>query len=63
MALLVLGIVLCVCGIVTPLSIGMIVVGATGLVTEVVLNWNYITEKVTHVFRYNAGLFVSVSIA
>ena len=33
-ALLVLGIVLCVCGIVTPLSIGMIVVGAVGLVAE-----------------------------
>lgn len=63
LALLVLGIVLCVCGIVTPLSIGMIVVGATGLVTEVVLNWNYITEQVTKFFNENSGLIVGVSLA
>lgn len=63
LALLVLGIVLCVCGIVTPLSIGMIVAGAAGLATEIVLNWNYITEKVTQFFRDNAGLIVGVSTA
>ena len=63
LALLVLGIVLCVCGIVTPLSIGMIVAGAAGLVAEVVLNWNYIAEKVTQFFQDNAGLIVGVSIA
>lgn len=62
-ALLVLGIVLCVCGIVTPLSIGMIVVGAVGLVAELALNWNYITEKVTQFFQDNARLIVGVSIA
>ena len=37
-ALLVLGIVLCVCGIITPLSIGMIVVGAVGLASVVAIN-------------------------
>ena len=62
-ALLVLGIVLCVCGIVTPLSIGMIVVGAVGLVAELALNWNYVTEQVTNFFKKNAGLIVGVSIA
>ncbi len=62
-ALLVLGIVLCVCGIVTPLSIGMIVVGAVGLVAELALNWNYVTEQVTKFFQDNAGLIVGVSIA
>ena len=63
LALLVLGIVLCVCGIITPLSIGMIVAGAAGLVAEIALNWNYITEKVTQFFKDNAGLIVGVSIA
>jgi hypothetical protein len=63
LALLVLGIVLCVCGIVTPLSIGMIVAGAAGLVMEIALNWNYITEKITQFFQDNAGLIVGVSTA
>ena len=62
-ALLVLGIVLCVCGIVTPLSIGMIVVGAVGLVAELALNWNYVKEQVTSFFQKNAGLIVGISIA
>lgn len=62
-ALLVLGIVLCVCGIVTPLSIGMIVVGAVGLVAELALNWNYVTKQVTNFFQKNAGLIVGVSVA
>ena len=62
-ALLVVGVVLCVCGIVTPLSIGMIVVGAVGLVAELALNWNYVTEQVTNFFQKNAGLIVGVSIA
>lgn len=62
-ALLVLGIVLCVCGIVTPLSIGMIVVGAVGLVAELALNWNYVTEQVTKFFNENSGLIVGVSLA
>lgn len=39
--LLVIGIVLCFCGVL-PLGIGLIVVGAAGLVTEAVLNWDSI---------------------
>ena len=62
-SLLVVGIVLCVCGIVTPLSIGMIVVGAVGLVAELALNWNYVTEQVTNFFKDNSGLIVGVSLA
>lgn len=62
-ALLVIGIVLCVCGIVTPLSIGMIVVGAVGLVSELALNWNYVAEQVTKFFKDNSGLIVGVSLA
>lgn len=37
-ALLVVGIILCVCGIITPLSIGMIVAGAVGLTSVVAIN-------------------------
>jgi hypothetical protein len=62
-ALLVIGILLCIGGVISPLSIGMIVVGAAGLVAEIALNWNYITEKVTQFFQENAGLIVGVSIA
>lgn len=39
--LLVIGIILCFCGVL-PLGIGLIVVGAAGLVTEAVLNWDSI---------------------
>lgn len=62
-ALLVIGIILVCCGIVTPLTIGMIVVGAVGLVAELVLNWNYVVEQVTKFFKDNAGLIIGVSIA
>ena len=44
-ALLVIGIILCVCGVVTPLSIGLIALGAVGLATEAALNWNTIQTK------------------
>lgn len=63
LALLVLGIVLCVCGVVTPLSIGLIVAGATGLVTEVTLNWTTIKDSVSKFLKENAGLIVGVSLA
>lgn len=39
--LLVIGIILCFCGLL-PLGIGLIVVGAVGLVTEAVVNWDSI---------------------
>lgn len=43
--LLVIGIVLCFCGIL-PLGIGLVVVGAAGLVTEVAVNWDSIKGPV-----------------
>lgn len=43
--LLVIGIILCFCGIL-PLGIGLIVVGAAGLVTEAVVNWDSIKGPV-----------------
>ena len=63
LALLVLGIILLITGVGIPLGIGLVVAGAAGLVTEVVLNWNYITETITNFFQKNAGLIVGVSIA
>lgn len=63
LALLVLGIILVCVGVVTPLSIGLIVVGATGLVTEIVLNWDLIKTSVSNFLRDNAGLIVGVSLA
>lgn len=62
-ALLVLGIILCVCGVITPLSIGLIVVGATGLVAEVVLNWTAIKTSISTFLKENQGLIVGVSLA
>lgn len=43
--LLVIGIILCFCGVL-PLGIGLIVVGAAGLVTEAVVNWSSIKGPV-----------------
>ena len=63
LAILVLGIVLCCFGIITPLTIGMIVFGATGLVTEIALNWNAIKDAMSKFFQDNAGLIIGVSLA
>ena len=60
-AILVLGIILCVCGIITPLSIGMIVFGAAGLVTEVALNWNTIVTKIKTFLFENSTLLTLIS--
>lgn len=62
-ALLALGIILVCFGVVSPLSIGMIIAGAVGLVAEVALNWNAITNAVTKFFQENAGIITGVSIA
>lgn len=62
-ALLALGIILVCFGVVSPLSIGMIIAGAVGLVAEVALNWNAITNAVTRFFQENAGIITGVSIA
>ena len=45
-ALLVIGIILVCCGIVTPLSIGLILAGAASLATTVALNWDAIVDWV-----------------
>jgi hypothetical protein len=63
LALLILGIVMCVCGLITPLSIGLIVAGAAGLATEVALNWNAIKTAITDFLKNNSGLIVGVSLA
>ena len=62
-ALLVIGIVLCVCGIVTPLSIGMIVVGAVGLVAVVAINWNFIVDKTKEIFQKFGGIIAAAGVA
>ena len=46
-----------------PLGIGLIIVGAAGLATEVALNWDAIKNGITNFFQNNAGLIVGVSIA
>lgn len=52
-ALLVLGIIICFCsaGTALPLGIGLIVVGAAGLATEIAVNWDFIKEKVSGAFN------------
>jgi hypothetical protein len=49
--ILVVGIILVCCGVVTPLTIGMIVMGAVGIVTVVALNWDAIKEITKNVFN------------
>lgn len=63
LAMLALGIILCCCGIVSPLSIGLIVAGAVGIAAEVALNWNFITEKVNNFLNENSALIVGISVA
>ena len=46
-ALLILGIILCVTGVGLPLGIGLIAAGAVGLAAEVALNWDFLKEKIS----------------
>ena len=46
-ALLILGIILCVTGVGVPIGIGLIVAGAAGLAAEVALNWDFLKEKIS----------------
>ena len=46
-ALLVIGIILCVTGVGLPLGIGLIATGAVVLATEVALNWDFLKEKIS----------------
>lgn len=45
-ALLVIGIIMLCCGVITPLSIGLVVAGAVGLATTVAINWDAIVEAI-----------------
>lgn len=63
LAILVIGIILCACGVVTPLTIGMIVFGAAGLVSTVALNWDKIKNSVSNFLKNNQKLIVGVSLA
>lgn len=45
-ALLVLGLILICCGVITPLTIGLLIAGAAGLATTVAFNWEAIVEWV-----------------
>ena len=63
LAMLVLGIILCFVPGALPLAIGLIVFGAEGLVTEAVLNWDFIKDKVSNFISNNSGLFAGVGIA
>ena len=49
--LLVLGIILCVTGVMLPLGIGLIAAGAAGLVAEVALNWDSVVDFVSAAFE------------
>nr|DAG32025.1 MAG TPA: tail tape measure protein [Bacteriophage sp.] len=46
-ALLILGIILCVTGVGIPIGIGLVVAGAAGLAAEVALNWDFLKEKIS----------------
>ena len=59
---LIIGIIMLFTGHISPLSIGLIVVGAAGLVTELALNWELISQKVTSFFEENKGLIIGSSI-
>ena len=62
-ALLALGIILCAFGVISPLSIGLIVAGAGVLVSEVALNWNATKESISNFLKDNSGLIVGISLA
>ena len=61
-AMLVLGILLCLSGIVNGLSIGLIVAGAVGLVTEAVINWSKIATIVETVLMTMAQMITAYSL-
>ena len=50
-ALLVLGVILLCCGIITPLTIGLVIAGAAGLVTAIAFNWNAIVDWIKNVWN------------
>lgn len=61
--LLIIGIMMLICGVVSPLSIGLVVAGSIGLITEIALNWNTVKQKTTEFFESIAGVIVGVALA
>ena len=59
--LLILGIILCVTGVMLPLGIAMIAVGVAGLVTEAVLNWGSIVTSIKTFLFENSELIALIS--
>ena len=62
-ATLVIGIIMLCSGIVTPLSIGLVVSGAVGLASTVALNWDAIKTSITQFLEKNKALIVGIAIA
>ncbi|MCK9576655.1 MAG: hypothetical protein M0R51_12100, partial [Clostridia bacterium] len=54
-ALLALGVILCLSGVGIPLGIGLILAGAAGLATVVAVNWDYIPDKVSGIWKSVEG--------
>ena len=50
-ALLVLGVILLCCGIITPLTIGLVIAGAAGLATSIAFNWSAIVDWVKNAWN------------
>lgn len=50
-AMLALGVILLCFGVVSPLSIGLVVAGAASLAATVALNWNFIVDKAKEIFN------------
>ena len=59
--LLILGIILCVTGIGLPLGIGLILVGAAGLATEVALHWDTVVTNIRQYLFENPELISMIS--
>jgi hypothetical protein len=62
-AMLALGVILMCCGVISPLSIGLVVAGAGSLAGAVAINPQAVGETIKNFFQENAGLIVGVSIA
>lgn len=60
---LILGIILCLSGVVLPLGISLVAAGAVILTNELQLNWGAIGEKINNFFAENKELIIGVSVA
>ena len=62
-ALLVIGIILLCSGVITPITIGMVVAGAVGLAATVAINWNAIVDTVSGIFKKFGGIIAAAGVA